>query len=143
AAAGAGRGGLVLISGEAGVGKTALAEALAREAADAGALLAVGHCYDRAETPPYGPWLEGFAQVGAADPADSSPALTPPRPAAAASTEAFFAQARAFFAARAAERPLLLTLEDLHWADAASFDLLRSLARDLSSLPLLLLVTYR
>src|SRR5918997_2895028 len=53
-----GRGGLVLVSGEAGIGKTALAEALCREAADRGAHVLSGHCYDRTETPPYGPWLQ-------------------------------------------------------------------------------------
>src|SRR5687768_15372233 len=54
----AGRGSLVLIGGEAGIGKTALAEALASDAAAGGALVLVGHCYDLIETPPYGPWTE-------------------------------------------------------------------------------------
>src|SRR5919202_60940 len=54
----AGRGGLVLIAGEAGVGKTTLAEALAREALDRGARVAVGRCYHLTETPPYGPGRE-------------------------------------------------------------------------------------
>ena len=55
AAALAGRGSLVLIGGEAGIGKTALTEALLSEAADQDALALVGRCYDLAETPPYGP----------------------------------------------------------------------------------------
>src|SRR4051794_31932192 len=58
AAARTGRGSLVLISGEAGIGKTALANRLAREATDARVAVLAGHCYDRTETPPYGPWLE-------------------------------------------------------------------------------------
>src|ERR687885_784168 len=58
AAAMGGSGSLVLLSGEAGIGKTALAEALAREARGQGALVLVGRCYDRTETPPYGPWAE-------------------------------------------------------------------------------------
>src|SRR5262245_49784167 len=57
-AAPAGRGALVLVGGEAGIGKTALAEWLLAEAAGQGALVLVGRCYDLAETPPYGPWLE-------------------------------------------------------------------------------------
>ena len=73
----AGRGSLVLIGADAGVGKTALAQALGREAMAAGAQLAFGHCYDLAETPPYGPWLEGFAQLGAADPTGAPPAPAP------------------------------------------------------------------
>jgi predicted ATPase len=62
-----GHGGLVLISGEAGIGKTALAESLCHEAADQGALVLVGRCYDLTETPPYGPWVELFARYRQAD----------------------------------------------------------------------------
>src|SRR5215210_3239842 len=63
AAALAGEGGLVLIGGEAGIGKTALAEALLREAAEQGALVPVGRCYDLSETPPYGPWAEALERL--------------------------------------------------------------------------------
>src|SRR5438270_4034233 len=63
----AGHGGLVLIGGEAGIGKTALAEALCREAEDRGALVLVGRCYDLTETPPYGPWLEIFERYRPGD----------------------------------------------------------------------------
>src|SRR5438067_2466482 len=63
AAALAGRGGLVLLGGEAGIGKTALAEGLCREAAERGALALVGRCYDLSETPPYGPWAEALARA--------------------------------------------------------------------------------
>src|SRR3712207_2828576 len=59
----AGHGSLVLIGGEAGIGKTALAEAICAEAAAQGALVLVGRCYDLSETPPYGPWAEAFARV--------------------------------------------------------------------------------
>ena len=68
AQAAAGRGCLVLISGEAGVGKTALADLLVHEAEDTGALALIGHCYDRTETPPYGPWLELLRSFRAATP---------------------------------------------------------------------------
>src|SRR5437762_2954190 len=57
-AARGGQGSLVLISGEAGIGKTALADVLAREAMNAHVTVLTGHCYDRTETPPYGPWME-------------------------------------------------------------------------------------
>src|SRR6478609_8100632 len=57
----AGRGSLVLIGGEAGIGKTALAEALLAEATAQGALVLVGRCYDLTETPPHGPWREILA----------------------------------------------------------------------------------
>src|SRR5262245_3715561 len=68
----AGRGNLVLIGGEAGVGKTALAEWTLAEAIGQGALVLVGRCYDLGETPPYGPWAEALAG------APSAPALPPP-----------------------------------------------------------------
>src|SRR3954466_12692559 len=57
------QGSLVLLSGEAGVGKTALAESLCHEAQDRGARLLVGRGYDLSETPPYGPWTEACAQL--------------------------------------------------------------------------------
>jgi hypothetical protein len=48
----AGHGGLVLIGGEAGIGKTSLAEEACRDATERGALVLVGRCYDLTETPP-------------------------------------------------------------------------------------------
>lgn len=140
AAALAGRGGLALISGEAGIGKTALAEALCAEAERLGAHVLVGRAYDLSETPPYGPWTEARAQF------PPSPDL-PPLPSAlhttAHSPQQFFAEVRAFFAAAAAARPLVLLLDDLQWADPASLDLLRTVARALMTLPMLVLATYR
>src|SRR5262245_26035763 len=120
-AANSGRGSLVLIGGEAGIGKTALVDALCREAADRGAQVFTGHCYDRTETPPYGPWREIARRVDALPGAAGVPPL--PRLDEATSQAALFAQARDFLAAVAAARPLVLVLEDLHWADRASLDL--------------------
>src|SRR5690349_21974370 len=90
AAALAGRGSLVLIGGEAGIGKTALAEWALAEARQRGAIVLVGRCYDLSETPPYGPWLEALARVpdgvGLAAPPDLAGG------AGAASQAALFAQ---------------------------------------------------
>src|SRR5215211_7319465 len=138
----AGHGGLVLIGGAAGIGKTALAEALCAEAAARGALVLVGRCYDLSETPPYGPWAEAVARLpgepeGVRLPAPLGDGV------AAASLVALVTQVKDALAARAARQPLVLLLEDLHWADPASLDLLRALARHLAALPVLLLVTYR
>lgn len=135
----AGRGGLALVGGEAGIGKTTLAEALAAEAAGRGACVLAGRCHDLAETPPYGPWVELLAG------APPEPGLQPPDPGVAvpAGQAAFVAQVRDYLAALAARRPLLLLLEDLHWADPASLDLLGTVVRSLDARPILLLATYR
>ncbi|HET8629090.1 MAG TPA: AAA family ATPase, partial [Thermomicrobiales bacterium] len=145
AAALAGEGGLVLVGGEAGIGKTALAEELGREAADRGALVLVGRCYDLSETPPYGPWLEAFARYPAGGdlPPLPAPLAERGRLGPVAGRDALFGQVRDFLAAVAAARPLVLLLDDLHWADPASLDLLRVTARSLDDTPLLLLATYR
>jgi predicted ATPase len=60
-----------------------------------------------------------------------------------ASQDAILRRVRDYLAALAARRPVALLLEDLHWADAASLDLLRVVARDLRARPALLLATYR
>ncbi len=144
-AACAGNGGLVLVGGEAGIGKTALAESLCTDAQQHGAFVLVGHCYDLSETPPYGPWTEARSQFSLSP--GGPPGSIPPLPDAlhttARSPQQFFAEVRAFFAAAAARQPLLLLLDDMQWADPASLDLLRFLARSLATLPLLLLVNYR
>jgi predicted ATPase len=137
----AGHGRLVLLSGEAGVGKTALAQVLCREAADTGAHVLTGHCYDRTETPPYGPWIEIAQRVQTLPDTAGVPPV--PRLADATSQPALFAQIRAFLVALTVQRPLVLVLEDLHWADNASLDLLRFIAHGIGEMPLLLVATYR
>ena len=127
-----GRGGLVLIGGEAGIGKTALAETICAGAADRGALVLVGRCYDLTETPPYGPWIELFAPLAAEH--DLPAPLGDGK--ATASQAALLARVRDYLAALTANQPLALLLDDLHWADPASLDLLRALARHAWSLPL-------
>jgi len=145
AAAITGQGGLVLIGGEAGIGKTALADAICRECEEQGGLVLVGRCYDLTETPPYGPWVELFGQYRPTGALPSLPAAFAARGTVGAVTSqaALFGQVRDFLAALAAARPALLLLDDLHWADASSLDLLRFAARHLAALPLLLVVTYR
>src|SRR4051794_12595876 len=140
-AAQGGRGSLVLIAGEAGIGKTALADCLARAAMDAQLTVLAGHCYDRTETPPYGPWREIGRRVEALPDAVNAPPV--PRLDGATSQADLFAQAHDFLAALTTLRPAVLVLEDLHWADRASLDLLRFVAHGLGDLPLLLVGTYR
>ena len=145
----AGRGGLVLLGGEAGIGKTALAEVLLVEARARGALVLTGHAYDLSDTPPYGPWTECLAQCRRAPDLPPSPAIVADlgiegsSSTQAGSQMALFVETFAYFAALALIHPLVLLLEDLHWADPASLDLLRYLARQLTDLPVLVVVTYR
>jgi DNA-binding CsgD family transcriptional regulator len=142
-----GRGAAVLIGGEAGLGKTTLAEALCQEAAGRGALVLVGRCYDLSETPPYGPWSEALTRAPFGDglPALPTAVLPPEREdgQALADQDAILRRVLAYLAALAAHQPLVLLLDDLHWADQASLDLLRFVARGLGEVPLLILVTYR
>jgi len=137
----AGHGALVLIGGEAGIGKTALAEWLLAQAEHQGALVLVGRCYDLTETAPYSPWAEALARAPRADASPLWPDLDPS--AAALGQPGRFAAMHAVLATLAAHRPLALLLEDLHWADPASLDLLRFVGRQLTDIPLLLLATYR
>lgn len=141
----AGGGGLVLISGEAGIGKTALATAALEVATHLGFTVIEGHCYDRSETPAYGPWwplIEQCARAGVIADATiqhihSNVAETPVR------QDVLFRSVLAGVRAIAATQPLVLLLDDVQWADAASLDLLRVAARSIRSAPVVLLVTYR
>ena len=92
-----------------------------------------------------GPWREALAAIPQAADLPPLPAALDPtgRGEAVASQEALFARANAYLGAVVAQRSLVLLLDDLHWADPASLDLLRFLARQLAALPLLLLATYR
>src|SRR5262249_2657321 len=126
-----GHGSLVLIGGEAGVGKTSVAEAICREASERDALVLVGHCYDLTETPPFGPWVELFARYQPGDRMPALPAAFARRGTVGAVTSqaALFQQVTDFFLILAASRPLVLLLDDLHWSDPASLDLLRVVTR--------------
>jgi DNA-binding CsgD family transcriptional regulator len=140
-----GHGSLVLINGEAGIGKTALAEAVCREASEQDALTLIGRCYDLGETPPYGPWTDLFALYQASDEAPPLPSAFAAHGSTSAipSQETLIAHVRDFLRAVAMRRPLVLVIDDLHWADRASLDLLRFAARGLASLSLLIIATYR
>lgn len=136
-----GRGNLVLIAGEAGIGKTALANALCQQAADVNAQVLAGYCYDRTETPPYGPWIQIARRVETLPATDNAPPV--PRLGNATSQGDLFEQTRTFLNALTAEQLVVLVLEDLHWSDHASLDLLRFISREIDAMKLLLIATYR
>jgi DNA-binding CsgD family transcriptional regulator/tetratricopeptide (TPR) repeat protein len=122
-----GHGSVVLVAGEAGVGKTSLLRAFAEQAP---VPVPWGMC-DSLSTPrPLGPLRDVAAELG--------PAVTAVLREAVAQHEIF----AAVFETLAA-RPRMLVVEDLHWGDEATLDLVRFLARRIAALPLLLVLSYR
>jgi DNA-binding CsgD family transcriptional regulator len=144
AVAGGGQGRLVLLGGEAGIGKTTLARDLSHQAAALGCRGLTGSCYDLSNTPPYGPWLDLFEGCRR-DPGLPAPpaAFAGGRLAPVTDQAALFGEVREFLAELTVDHPALILLEDLHWADPASIDLLRHVGPHLRHWPILLLATYR
>ncbi len=162
-AAVAGHGRLVLVAGEPGVGKTRLAEELARRAK--GVTVAWGRCEEEPGAPPFWPWTQVLRGLLAEVPAEQRQSLlaphlpelgailpeltderTPPAPPVVDVDVVRFrlCQAVAALLRRlAAGRPLLITVDDLHWADIGSLRLLPVLAAHLGAARILVLATYR
>ncbi|HKO92714.1 MAG TPA: protein kinase [Polyangiaceae bacterium] len=139
ASAGAGR--LLLFTGEAGIGKSFLAQHVAGEAAARGARVAWGRCWEAGGAPAYWPWVQVFRDLGLDDPfATMAPELSPR--ALEARFAAFERAARALKTS-AQQRPLALVLDDLHVADARSLLFLLFLARELSRSAILIVAAYR
>ena len=152
-----GRGRVVLLTGEAGIGKTALAAAAADDARRLGALVLWAACWQDEGAPGYWPWV----QVARRLPSAAGPAGEPPpalarllhgageggAPESEASPEAarfqLFDELSSALLAAAEARPLVLVLDDLQWADAASLTLLGFLARRLRDSRLLVIGTCR
>jgi predicted ATPase/class 3 adenylate cyclase len=153
----------VALAGEAGIGKTRLAREVAREARELGCTVLAGGCSDAELTLPYLPFVEAIGNyLDEADEGrlrgDLGPAITElaqlfPRLSAedppAHAPDPGQAKLRLFeaivslLALPARESTLLLVIEDVHWADASTRELLDYLARRLTDLPSLILVTYR
>ncbi len=140
----AGEGSLILVSGEAGIGKTTLVEWFAGEARAKQACVLKGYCYDFTLTPPYGLWSDAFASNPLGQEPDLSQSLHPdPGSSPTTDQSSLFEQVRRYLAGLAAHQPVVFILEDLHWSDPASLDLLRYLAPGVDSLACLLIATYR
>jgi DNA-binding CsgD family transcriptional regulator/tetratricopeptide (TPR) repeat protein len=126
----AGDGSVVLIAGEAGIGKSSLVDVVGSVLSSEIRLL-VGHCDDLATPRVLGPLRDLTSSVGSAlrhalESRDGS---------------------RVSDALRAEldrpEEPVVLVVEDVHWADEATLDVLRFLVRRIASLPAVLVLTYR
>jgi DNA-binding CsgD family transcriptional regulator len=126
--AAAGNGRLVFVAGEAGVGKTTFVNALTSTAV---ARVAVGGCDGSATPVPLGPFVEML-------PAFPADVWTPDIP-----RQEFFARLVSALRTPPSPEPYLLVVEDAHWADEATLDLIRHLARRIHGCRALVLVTYR
>jgi DNA-binding CsgD family transcriptional regulator/tetratricopeptide (TPR) repeat protein len=121
-----GTGRLVFLGGEAGVGKTALVEQVAATAS--GARVRRGTCDNVTTAAPLGALIDAVPEL--ADVVADS---------AAVSRLALFGKVRATLATS----PTLLVVEDLHWADEATLDMVRFIGRRLADLPLMIIATFR
>jgi DNA-binding CsgD family transcriptional regulator/tetratricopeptide (TPR) repeat protein len=129
--AGAGDGSVVLISGEAGIGKSSLVEAIRAQLPAEGRML-VGYCDDLATPRTLGPFRDLVGSVGA----ELSQAVTD-----GSDRDRLLAALRGEL--DWAGHPAVLVVEDVHWADDATLDALRYLARRMAGLPAVLVLTYR
>ncbi|MEA2353448.1 MAG: eukaryotic-like serine/threonine-protein kinase [Thermoleophilaceae bacterium] len=161
-----GRGRVMLVSGEPGIGKSTLADELLRRARDRGARVLVGRCWEAGGAPAYWPWVQVLraylreadpdavrAQLGreGADVATMVPELRdlvpdlPPAPDIAGDGARFrlLESVASFLGKAAAGRPLVLFFDDLHAADAPSLLLVRFAAAQLAEVPILIVGCYR
>ena len=143
----AGHGGLALLTGPPGIGKTRLAEELAGRAHEDGHRVLWGRAVEDQGAPPLWMWRRILGAVGGDDAwAQLTEGATTPGARsddlAAARYRAAAAAVDTIIAAADAGR-LLVVLEDLHWADQASLFLLRELAAELPESRLLVLATAR
>ncbi|WP_179855348.1 BTAD domain-containing putative transcriptional regulator [Paractinoplanes atraurantiacus] len=132
-----GSGAVIVLEGEAGIGKTRLAEAAASLAGAQGWRSVWSRCADDAGVPPLWPWLQVLERLGggplhAGDDADPDQ-----------STFALFHELRRRLAAAATATPLLVVLDDVQAADTTSLGLLALLSRHLDGVRLLVVLTVR
>ncbi len=161
-----GHGSLVLLAGEPGIGKTRLAERAGEYAAMRGGQILLGHCHETEAGIPYLPFVEAIRQhvmrrpddalreeLGSAGPdvarlvSEITQRLPEVRPAPSIDPEQeryrVFDAAATFLVNASRETPLVLVLDDLHWADRPTLLLLEHLARRLEGSRLLVIGTYR
>ncbi len=160
--AAAGRPVVALVSGDAGVGKTRLVTELSAEARDSGFAVLTGRCAELADTVPYLPLADALRDAAAGSPASgplrdalaARPVLSRLLPDAGGvqppgvdmpglAQQQLFGAVLGLLSELAETSPVLLVLEDLHWADRSTRDLITFLSRVLHRERLAIVVTYR
>jgi class 3 adenylate cyclase len=161
-----GQGGLVMVVGEPGIGKTRTTEEFAAQARERGARVLWGHCDEGEGAVPYGPFAEAIGEYAARTEVDElradlsqygaavagiAPLLKervfdlPALPALQPDEERhrLFDAVTQFVLATARRAPVVLVLDDLHWADRGAIALLHHLARFTGRNRLLIAGAYR
>jgi DNA-binding NarL/FixJ family response regulator len=152
-----GQGQMILLSGEAGIGKSRLAAEGKRQASERGFLLLQGECFPSDHSSPYAPLLDLLSlsianteplvrELASLFPAlldhateeTSSRALEPEQ-----EKRHLFVALTRLFTGLASKQPVLLIIEDIHWSDEMSLEFLHYLARRCARHPLLIVLTYR
>jgi DNA-binding NarL/FixJ family response regulator len=153
---------VAMLSGEPGIGKTATARIFAELARGEGFRVLWGACYETESSAPFGPWAQAVspalrdidleARFGPAAavlagvvPARGDALIQTSRVAPLASDEARLRAYDAFAQALVAlaDERVVVVLDDLHWADPASLGLLGHIGRIVSTVPIVLVGTYR
>ncbi|MCI4351499.1 MAG: AAA family ATPase [Thermoplasmata archaeon] len=163
---GRGDGGVLLVTGEAGVGKTRLLQMTRDHAAAHGMTVLRVACQDRDRGVAYAPWIELIREYVAGSPRASVYRTVSPRIAALAKLAPeiqdhvwlhdpdapapaewerrnFLATLAQFFVAVSEDRPLVIAVDDVGWADGASLELLETVARVGRGSPLSVVGAYR
>ncbi|HXS44549.1 MAG TPA: ATP-binding protein, partial [Solirubrobacteraceae bacterium] len=144
--AGSGRGSLVLVTGEPGIGKTRLMSELARLGSQRGMRVATGRCWEEGGAPPYWPWLQVIRTLGgdleelvvATGSGSARSAMMPQ-----GGRLRLFDTVGAFLSEACGARPVVVVLDDLHAGDEPSLLLLRYLGEALAEARILLVASYR
>ncbi len=154
------RGSMLVVSGDAGIGKTTLVEEFVRDVTAEGVTVGAGRCSERlAGTDAYLPWLEALDALlrgGAGMPARMMRQLAPAWHAKVASgvgesdgatagtpPEILKREMLAFLKEFATATPTIFTFEDVHWADPSTVDLFAFLSTRFDVLPMLFVLTCR